>query len=599
MSSIGVKRKLPPPPGSPGYLASSHGGGRKDGSRGAGQQGRGGGLGGGRGRGGRGRGRGRGRGHGGGGRGRGRGGGGAAGSARVRGEQAMDRQLEKYARGPGNSTEKLTDQKLRSGLERTEKKFEDAAHNTAVAELLLPEDAGFLEAEGMEETFKFGQDQLKEAVDVNTAREMFDLSLPDLGPYAIDYTKNGRFLLLGGRKGHLALMDTLRMDIQMEVQLRETIRDVKTLHNENLVAVAQKKYVYIYDNQGAEVHCLREHVEPRRLEFLPYHFLLGSVGRTGYVKYTDISTGQLVAEMGSKLGACDSLRANPHNGVLHAGHHNGVVTMWSPAMGKPLVRMLAHPAPITSLAVEKGGHYMVTSAMDKQTKVWDLRTYKEVHSYLTKTPPTDMDISERGLLSLGFGCHVQVWKDAIATKAKAPYMEHDLPSRLIHRTRFRPLQDVLGLGHTEGYSSMVVPGAGEPNFDTFEANPFQTSKQRRESEVVSLLEKLTPETIGLDPSFVGRVDADPVALQTEQRAIMEAANTRGPKVVKEKKKMRGRSKVAKKLQKKQKNVVDVGVKKLREKREAEQGRERAREDTRKREAQAREAPAALGRFFKK
>lgn len=37
------------------------------------------------------------------------------------------------------------------------------------------------------------------------------------------------------------------------MQLQETIRDVKTLHNENLVAVAQKKYVYIYDNQGAEV----------------------------------------------------------------------------------------------------------------------------------------------------------------------------------------------------------------------------------------------------------------------------------------------------------------------------------------------------------
>lgn len=55
---------------------------------------------------------------------------------------------------------------------------------------------------------------------MNTARDMFDLSLPDLGPYAIDYTKNGRFLLLGGRKGHLALMDTLRMDVQMEVRFR-------------------------------------------------------------------------------------------------------------------------------------------------------------------------------------------------------------------------------------------------------------------------------------------------------------------------------------------------------------------------------------------
>lgn len=59
------------------------------------------------------------------------------------------------------------------------------------------------------------------------------------------------------------------------------------------------------------------------------------------------------------------------------------------------------------------------------------------------------------------------------------------------------------------------------------------------------------------------------------------------------------SQVAKKLQKKQKNVVDEGVKKLREKREAEQGREKVQEEERKREAQARQAPAALGRFFKK
>ena len=57
--------------------------------------------------------------------------------------------------------------------------------------------------------------------------------------------------------------------------------------------------------------------------------------------------------------------------------------------------------------------------------------------------------------------------------------------------------------------------------------------------------------------------------------------------------------VAKKLQKKQKNVVDAGAKKLREKMDADKGRERAREEDRKREAQARDAPSALGRFFKK
>lgn len=84
-------------------------------------------------------------------------------------------------------------------------------------------------------------------------------------------------------------------------------------------------------------------------------------------------------------------------------------------------------------------------------------------------------------------------------------MQHQIAGSPISSARFVPYQDVLAIGHAEGLSTILVPGAGEPNFDSFVANPYQTKKQRREGEVHQVLDKLQPETIMLDPSRIGKV----------------------------------------------------------------------------------------------
>lgn len=460
----------------------------------------------------------------------------------------------------------VPDLRAKKILRQDEKFARDAARHAAATELLLPHDSGFLEADGaMERTFKVRQDQLKEMVDLQSAKKIFDITLPAAdGPFRARYTRTGRHVLLGGeRGGQLAGFDwqTGKLRFEMNLEADEVVHDISWLQNETFFAAAQKKFVYVYDHAGREVHRLKQHTTAEKLNFLPYHFLLASTSRDGHLRYTDVSMGSLVADLPFYgTGACtSSIAVNPRSGIVNLGHANGTVTFWAPKMPAALVKILAHRGPVSAVAIDHTGQHMATAGVDGSLRVWDMRTYREALTTLNAgARVSSLDFSQRGVLAVGHGPRITIWKDLLTSggdgAARVPYMNHLLPGQTVTNVQFCPYEDVLGIGHSGGFSSILIPGAGEANYDSFEANPFATVKQRREGEVRQLLEKLQPETIVIDPDFIGRVHR-PAQLDIDADRETEAA-ANNKKAGKDKNRAKGRNSSMKRYLRKRKNVVD-------------------------------------------
>ncbi|EIN04709.1 BING4CT-domain-containing protein [Punctularia strigosozonata HHB-11173 SS5] len=538
----------------------------------------------------------------------------------------------------------IQNRKLRTELTRQSTHAARAKELLKDAELLLQDEAGGIQVEDeMERTWRLGQTDITSGAGEESAKGRKEWRL-DAGPYRCRYTRNGRHLAIVGNKGHVSTFDWQTGTMHSELHLQETCRDITFLHDHSHYAVAQKKYVFIYDRDGVELHRLKSHVEPTRLEFLPYHWLLASVGNTGYLKYQDTSTGQLLVEHRTKLGACNVMTQNTHNAVIHLGHQNGTVTLWTPNLPHPAVRLLAHLGPLSSVSVDPstGGRYMATAGKDGTVKVWDCRNWKgEVRSWTARGGEADVAWSQRGMLAVTSGGTVNVYnKPSIQTPFKGVtqpplYLTHPIPHRPLTSTRFCPFQDILTVGHAAGLSSILVPGSGEPNFDSAEADPFENRQARREREVRSLLDKIQPDAITLDPEFIGTL-APPTKLTTAVNGKVDTPYARLPrlerlrvsgkadeteaagsseeeadegdgnkdeharesKATKEKKKMRGKNKSLKRyLRKHRKNVIDPQTVAVRAKLEREKEERRQARAIASGQEQPKK-PSALDRFKK-
>ncbi|RVW76257.1 U3 small nucleolar RNA-associated protein 7 [Vitis vinifera] len=131
----------------------------------------------------------------------------------------LDVKVKKYLRGEGANLEALQDKKLKGQLVIREELYGKSAKAAAKAEKwLMPSEGGYLEAEGIEKTWRIKQESIAREVDILSSKNQYDIVLPELGPYTLDFTSSGRYMAVGGRKGHLAIIDMKNMGVIKDFQ---------------------------------------------------------------------------------------------------------------------------------------------------------------------------------------------------------------------------------------------------------------------------------------------------------------------------------------------------------------------------------------------
>lgn len=407
---------------------------------------------------------------------------------------------------------------LRERVKKELKLAEEAARDEQALKILHSEVGGYIE--GAEQTHLLTQEEIKRHVCLLTKEKAFDICMKD-GPFFVAYTKNGRHMLVRNARGFLSSFDVKSLKVHFETDVKDEIRDALYLHNECLLATAQKESVFIYNNQGVEVHCIREHRHVIKMEYLFYHFLLCTLSTDSFLKYQDVSTGKMVSEV-HVTERNSVMRQNRETAVLYLGSDKGTVSLWSPNCKEYLAKVLCHTSPVTNIEIDRSGTYLISTGIDKSLRIWDIRnSFKPVGSIDLVYNAKRTSLSDKNCLALSSRREVYVYKDVFT--APSLYLKHDTSS-MVADMAFCPYEDILTTGHQNGVSNLIVPGSGDPVFDTVEDNPFETKKERQNREVRCLLEKVPYELIGKKGFEFAEVEAEsPVSQKSRESGKRRSA----------------------------------------------------------------------------
>ena len=102
----------------------------------------------------------------------------------------------------------------------------------------------------------------------------------------------------------------------------------------------------------------------------------------GTIKYWDLFGGMIEKKHTYHKGAINAVDYNKKGNYMASGGVDRSIILWNPEKGQILSRLEGHTYPITSLEFTNDGEKLVSCSSEGMIKVWDLKTFEELYSYM-------------------------------------------------------------------------------------------------------------------------------------------------------------------------------------------------------------------------
>jgi len=320
--------------------------------------------------------------------------------------------------------------------------------------------------------------ELDKHIDIGTKSRAYTLHL-DGGPYKTKYTQSGGSVLYIGQN-RAAMVNTVTLESMCDREIDDRVWDGVFLHRDTFWALAQSKCVYVYDQNGVEVHALREHSNVRGLTYLQDHFLLGTLTHKGVLRYQDTTIGKLVSEIDTKSRGSPIVHDRTNGVVYLAGKECGSITLWSPRTTEYLAKVSASKAQVRHIRVSECGRVLVTASKN-EVCTWDIRNmYKATGRKTYAHKISAVDISQKNIIAIGQKNTVEIvrMKDS-ANSAMQTVLSHYTGKKRVSSLAFMPYEDILTVGTEHGIENIVVPGSALETYRRNE-NPRASKKEKKE-----------------------------------------------------------------------------------------------------------------------